>query len=721
MSNIKELFLSSDNLTLLFNIVSKRVNQHTSVSISNEKQLQKTFHKMSKIVFESVEPSKRSLQILNQVLSDKSTKFFIEMISKKNTSHTRSKNSNKNIRSLEENNIRVNMRPNPQVKDNQSINQRLKDIENQRNNMFSNNTPQSNPTFEDNTSIPNNTGNMYQNLVNSRRQENAPNMSMKIQNEEPLNILSYSQDDINGLPMNNINPTEYNSNIDVDQNPMDLYKLQNQQRQSDESDYKNLLNNQESFEHVVKNAENTESINLEQITKERNEKGKEFYESLQYNSGTLSRPDSFMFKDAKFRDDSNDFKLSAPEPEMTNQVINQNPNYDLLKKELFEKQSYIERTHMITISSLDRNWENNRETRYNYQVKFKTPDDSNLNNAYIRTQFKNVVSVQLVKAFLPYDTTPVPFDFRMNIGLQTYPYLVLNIEELNNVYSGTNKNIDHSFAHLVFDKDYKSQIFEKGAGDATAYGIDDDGVANDDAQGPHIPVSIYEKQFTRGNYGYIPVGLEKKIFYPAPLASLNNMTINLRNPYGESLNVLRDNLSISKLQFINGVATSNSGAYQISGALGFPTDDDSSNGYHVIVITTNERFSNRNFSIGDRIRIKNCTVTSDDTNGDAEFTTFLNRDEGHYIINLAHQAPSATNTQDFINTIHIAPMGRYDPDSGTLLEGHSRSGYYQASDGNDVAVSSNSNLINMSLQNSLVFKVVTREKSIDGVMNVINA
>ena len=28
--------------------------------------------------------------------------------------------------------------------------------------------------------------------------------------------------------------------------------------------------------------------------------------------------DSFMFKDAAFRDDSNNFKLSAPEPEMTN-------------------------------------------------------------------------------------------------------------------------------------------------------------------------------------------------------------------------------------------------------------------------------------------------------------------------------------------------------------------------------------------------------------------
>ena len=286
---------------------------------------------------------------------------------------------------------------------------------------------------------------------------------MEIQNNEQINLLSCGQDDISGLPMNNVNPTEYNNNIDVDQNPMDLYKLQNQQRQNDESEYKNLLNNHQNFENTVKTGENADSINLDKITKERNEKGKEFYESLQYNSGNLSRQIRLCLKDATFRDDSNNFKLSAPEPEMTNQVVNQNPNYDLLKKEIFEKQKYVERTHMVTVSSSDRNWENNVESRYNYQVKFKTPDDSNLKNAYIRNQFKNVVSVQLVKAFLPYDTTPVPFDFRMNIGLQTYPYLVLNIEELNNVYSGTNKNIDHSFAHLVFDKDYKSQIFEKGA------------------------------------------------------------------------------------------------------------------------------------------------------------------------------------------------------------------------------------------------------------------
>ena len=43
MSNIQDLFLSDDNLTLIFNMVSKRVNQHRNVNISNDKQLQKLF------------------------------------------------------------------------------------------------------------------------------------------------------------------------------------------------------------------------------------------------------------------------------------------------------------------------------------------------------------------------------------------------------------------------------------------------------------------------------------------------------------------------------------------------------------------------------------------------------------------------------------------------------------------------------------------------------
>lgn len=713
MSNIQDLFLSDDNLTLIFNMVSKKVYQQGNYNISNDKSMKKTFLKMSKIVYNSLEPHQRSLQSLNQVLADKSSKFFIDMLQKKNKP-TRNKNSDNNIRQLEENNIRVNMRPNPIVKDNKSINDRLKEIENERN-QFKQNSPQNMPSFEDNTPIPNNTNKMYQNLINSRKNVQNFNNSINNQNQntfndmnnENLNVLSYDANDISGLTME-VNPKEYNSQVDENHNPMDLYKLQNQQRQTDEKEYVNFLNTKNSFEDNIKEAENNDKVNLNKINEERLENGQDFYKNLQYNSGNLSRPDSFMFKDTKFRNDSPEFDLTPKKNEMTNIIENQNPNYELIKRNMFEKQKYIEKSHMVTISSLDRNWTNNQESRYNYQVKFKNTDDTNLNSAYIRKIFRNVVSVELVRAFLPYDTIPIPFDFRMNIGLQTFPFLVLDVDEINDVYSGTNKNIDNSFAHIVFDKDYKNQLFEKGAGTASSGGID-----VDDSAGPHIPVAWYEKQYIRGNYGYIPIGFEKKKFYPAPLASLNSLTINLKNPYGESLNVMRDTLTIKSITFVDGGSN-----YQISGALGFPVNDSNTTTYHVIKITTNEKFSNRVFSIGDRIRFKDFTLVSGNTAGDEEFINFINREEGHYVINMNINTPSATNTQDFVDSIYISPMGSYDQVNNQIINGHSIDSYYQ--DSTSEITNTSGNLINISLQNSFIFKIITREKNVDEVINPIN-
>ena len=211
------------------------------------------------------------------------------------------------------------------MKDNGNINDRLKNIENERNNLFNSfKHTQQLPSFEDNNINPNNTNRMYQNMINSRKNNN---MTLEINesDNDNMNLLSYNAEDINGLI--NDNPIEYNSNFNLDSNPMDLYKLQSEQRQSDESDYKNLLNQKSNFEKEVQLAEKKESVDLKQITEERNKKGKEFYESLQYNSGNLSRPDSFMFKDVKFRDDSNNFDLKVPKQEMTR--LSRNPKSKL--------------------------------------------------------------------------------------------------------------------------------------------------------------------------------------------------------------------------------------------------------------------------------------------------------------------------------------------------------------------------------------------------------
>ena len=38
---------------------------------------------------------------------------------------------------------------------------------------------------------------------------------------------------------------------------------------------------------------------------------------------------------------------------------------------MFSEKNYIEKTHYINIGSVDRNWVDNRESRYNYTVKFE--------------------------------------------------------------------------------------------------------------------------------------------------------------------------------------------------------------------------------------------------------------------------------------------------------------------------------------------------------------
>ena len=71
---------------------------------------------------------------------------------------------------------------------------------------------------------------------------------------------------------------------------------------------------------------------------------------------------------------------------------------------------------------------------------------------------KNVVSVELVNAILPVDAHIESFDTRIYLNIMKYPYILLNIEELDGVFRGTNMNNDKAFSTLVFDKFHNSEI-----------------------------------------------------------------------------------------------------------------------------------------------------------------------------------------------------------------------------------------------------------------------
>ena len=59
---------------------------------------------------------------------------------------------------------------------------------------------------------------------------------------------------------------------------------------------------------------------------------------------------------------------------------------------------------------------------------------------------------------MPIENFVIPFDNRIFIDYKSLPYIVLKIEELEGLYSGTNNNIQGSFAKLLWDKDHTSEI-----------------------------------------------------------------------------------------------------------------------------------------------------------------------------------------------------------------------------------------------------------------------
>ena len=128
----------------------------------------------------------------------------------------------------------------------------------------------------------------------------------------------------------------------------------------------------------------------------------------------------------------------------------------LIKLQKDSQPDYIEKVHYINVNSVDRLWEEDAESRFQFRVKFNQNND--FNGAGISQMYKNVVSVELVSAILPMDASIVPFDTRLYNGLMKYPYLLLRIDELDNVFRGTNNWVDRAFSTLLFDKVFFSNV-----------------------------------------------------------------------------------------------------------------------------------------------------------------------------------------------------------------------------------------------------------------------
>jgi hypothetical protein len=366
---------------------------------------------------------------------------------------------------------------------------------------------------------------------------------------------------------------------------------------------------------------------------------------------------------------------------------------------------YISRSNYIIINSGDRNWLNEnrlRNNRYNFNVKFGNHD----NSANINTIYKNITSIELVNSFIPKDNVLIPFDNRPYIDILTYPYLVLKIPELTNVFHGTNNSTDSAFSVLVYDKKHDSQVL------STDYITGSNSIVNG------TPERQFYSEYNKSYYKYIPAYFERKEFYNQPLASLTHMNINVVNPNNENINVMNDVLNIEEIDYTAGLSSLSSANYEYDITNSYPLDTSNSSREYVRIKTT-EPFSNKLFRLGDNIKLDGIVHSDSSTAGvnEVEFINFLKRNEGHYVLNFDVSNYVAQQNQGFTSNIYIAPPG--DLSDNFTLNTSTYIGSSNIADISNVSVV-DGRLINTHLQTHFLFKINTRESNFQTVHTGMN-
>jgi hypothetical protein len=251
----------------------------------------------------------------------------------------------------------------------------------------------------------------------------------------------------------------------------------------------------------------------------------------------------------------------------------------------------------ISINGFDRDWEMH-------------PNRFNILSEDFQNRYKNIKWIMASRVIIPLEIeetvtlTNIP-KTNYQYGFKfSYPYILLNIDEFNDVYDGTNSTVQKSFATLVFDKHYKSP----------------------------------------NGRGYLilkPVQKERKIFHPTPLASLPRMRLSLSKPNGTLFNESKDKYKVFKIEH---------------------------EGYNkqYLKIVTNKYFDKNEFFIGDTIKIKGWVLTKENSSMDEylmrQLSEFINRNEGHEILVMGQ-----ANESGFYRNFFVQGPGQVDDEEGKFI------------------------------------------------------
>jgi hypothetical protein len=259
----------------------------------------------------------------------------------------------------------------------------------------------------------------------------------------------------------------------------------------------------------------------------------------------------------------------------------------------------------LSINSADRNFEI-EPFRYRFSVNsFAEAND-------LQRKYKNINSISVGRVIIPEEVIQ-PQGLTINQNLKktfnydfsfAYPYLILSIDEFNDVYDGTNDHVRKAFSKLIYSSSYKAP----------------------------------------NGRGYIilkPMQKEKKTFYPTPLSSFGKLNLSILRPNGDLLNRSADNYKLFKVEYEQ---------FNVQ----------------YLKIVTNLYFDTNEFWTGDEIIIKNhvMTVLTGGMSADSvkKFNDFINRREGHEVKQIGN-----ANDYGFFKTFYIQAPGAFDKVEGRFV------------------------------------------------------
>jgi hypothetical protein len=375
-------------------------------------------------------------------------------------------------------------------------------------------------------------------------------------------------------------------------------------------------------------------------------------------------------------------------------------NRGTLQQDLIIKQqdiqTYKETEYNLSVYSADRKWEfNTEENRFNFSVNLYSGNPTNGVSIMPKAtaRFRNIVKIEFVKAVMPIENTDIivqksgasTYDTSYLKNIFGYPFITLNVDELDTNNFGTNDGMDNAFAILQYDANWTDNTASLG--------------------------------FT----SYIPKHMKcQRVYSPTPLAALTKLSVRLQQPNGNLINTVPDTLDI------NGACLSITADILTFTAIGTNNTNYKDSTGEYIWIDCKKWFSRYQVAAGDRIQIRNLSSPTSPTAAQTGFLNYLQDPSGLMVVATAYNtsAPAlelGSNSAGYARFIIV--RGKFgDPTTGsTSVDPYGRAA-------NNTALSTflttarftSGRLINLSHQTQLIFRIVTRDYDSSSLMRPDN-